>query len=408
MNQNILSVAQVNAYIKKLFEMDYIVKSVWIQGEVSNCKQHSSGHVYFTLKDANSSIACVLFKGYRLNSLKDLKDGMKIIAHGAVSVYEKSGQYQLYVKEFLEDGVGLLYMKFEALKERLDELGWFSEEYKKALPYYPRKVGIVTSDTGAAIQDIVHISKRRNPFIQLVLYPSLVQGAEAKDNIVEGIRFLDAVPDIDIIIIGRGGGSIEDLWPFNEECVAKAIFEAKTPIISAVGHETDFTISDFVADMRAPTPSAAAELAIPSIDEIQSSLNYYKEKLTQLIEYRIDQKRSLIEVYKARFERYNPRHSVEQIMQNLNDLQDRLENAIFTNIKDLKNQLALLSESLKRVSPIEKLKDGFAYITDENGKHIKSIDHLNGQETLVIQLFDGQIKAGITNIEKGEGNYGEE
>lgn len=407
MNQNILSVAQVNAYIKKLFETDYIIKSVWIQGEVSNCKQHSSGHVYFTLKDANSSIACVLFKGYRQSAAKDLKDGMKIIAHGSVSVYEKSGQYQLYVKEFLEDGVGLLYMKFEALKERLEQLGWFAEEYKKALPYYPRKVGIVTSDTGAAIQDIINISKRRNPFIQLVLYPSLVQGNEAKDSIVAGIRYLDAIPDIDIIIIGRGGGSIEDLWPFNEECVAKAIYEAKTPIISAVGHETDFTISDFVADLRAPTPSAAAELAVPSIEEIQSSLNYYKQKLDGLIEYRIEQKRSLIEVYKARFELYNPRHSIEQTMQYLNDLQDRLENTIFMNLKDLKNQLAFLKESLKRVSPIEKLKDGFAYITDENGRHIKSIENLKGKEMLIIQLVDGQVKAKITQIEKGERSYGE-
>ncbi|PKM50038.1 MAG: exodeoxyribonuclease VII large subunit [Firmicutes bacterium HGW-Firmicutes-7] len=408
MNQNILSVAQVNAYIKKLFEMDYIIKSVWIQGEVSNCKQHSSGHVYFTLKDANASIACVLFKGYRQSLTRDLENGMKIIANGSISVYEKTGQYQLYVKEFIEDGVGLLYMKFEALKEKLEQLGWFSEQYKKTLPYYPRKVGIVTSETGAAIQDIVNISRRRNPFIQLVLYPSLVQGVDAKNSIVEGIRYLDAMPDIDVIIVGRGGGSIEDLWSFNEEGVAKAIFEAKTPIISAVGHETDFTISDFVADLRAPTPSAAAELAIRSIEEIQSSLNYFKQKLTQQIEYRIDQKRSLIEVYKARFENYNPRHSVHQTMQYLNDLQDRLENAVFTNVKDLNNKLAFLNESLKRVSPIEKLKDGFAYITDENGNHIKSVNNLHGKETLIIQLFDGQMKAKIIEIEKGGNVYGDE
>lgn len=402
MSQNILTVAQVNTYIKRVFEMDYVLKSIWIQGEVSNCKIHSSGHIYFTLKDADAAIACVMFKGYRQSTQKPLKDGMKIIANGSVSVYEKSGQYQLYVKEYMEDGIGHLYKMFETLKEALDERGWFSSELKKSIPFYPRKVGIVTSETGAAIQDIINISKRRNPYIQLVLYPSLVQGAGAKESIVEGIKYLDKIDEIDVIIIGRGGGSIEDLWPFNEEMVARAIYEATTPIISAVGHEIDFTISDFVSDLRAPTPSAAAELAIPSIEDIHNTLKYYTNRLNQMIEIRFEQKRNLLELYSARFEKYNPRHSIEQMMQYINDLEDRMEDGIRTKVKDIRIQMNLLNENLKRVSPVDKLKNGYVYLTDENDRHIKRIDDLNNGDTLIVQLYDGQIRTTITQIEKGK------
>jgi len=402
MNQNILTVAQVNSYIKRVFEMDYVLKSIWIQGEVSNCKVHSSGHIYFTLKDANAAIACVMFKGYRQSNQGTLKDGMKIIANGSISVYEKSGQYQLYVKEYMEDGIGLLYKKFEALKEALDERGWFSNELKKPIPFYPRKVGIVTSETGAAIQDILNISRRRNPYIQLVLYPSLVQGDGAKESIVKGIKYLDQIEEIDVIIVGRGGGSIEDLWPFNEEVVASAIFEAKTPIISAVGHEVDFTISDFVSDLRAPTPSAAAELCIPSIEDLNHTLKYYDNRLNQMLKFRIEQKRNVLDVYRARFERFHPRHSIEQMIQYINDLEERMENNIQLKIKDIKGYMNLLNENLKRVSPVDKLKNGYVYITDINERHIKRIEDLNEGETLMIQLYDGKVKATITQIEKGK------
>lgn len=402
MNQNILTVAQVNSYIKRVFEMDYVLKSIWIQGEVSNCKIHSSGHIYFTLKDGNSAIACVMFKGYRQSNQALLKDGMKIIANGSVSVYEKSGQYQLYVREYMEDGIGFLYKKFEELKALLDERGWFLKEHKKPIPFYPRKVGVVTSETGAAIQDIINISRRRNPYIQLVLYPSLVQGAGAKECIVKAIQYLDKLEEVDVIIVGRGGGSLEDLWPFNEEIVAKAIYEAKTPIISAVGHEIDFTISDFVSDLRAPTPSAAAELAIPSIDDLNNKLRSYNNRLNQMIRFRIEQKKSLVEVYLARFERYHPRHSIEQVVQYINELEDRLEVGMDNKIKELKNRIALLNEHFKRVSPIDKLKNGYVYLMDEKYRHIKRIDDLNNGDNLIIQLYDGQLKTTITNIEKGK------
>lgn len=401
MNQNILTVAQVNTYIKKVFEMDYVLKSIWIQGEVSNCKIHSSGHIYFTLKDANATIACVMFKGYRQNTQDPLKDGMKIIANGSISVYEKSGQYQLYVKEYLQDGVGRLYKMFEALKEALDDRGWFSNELKKPIPFYPRKVGIVTSETGAAIQDILNISRRRNPYIQLILYPSLVQGIGAKESIVEGIKYLDLMEEVDVIIIGRGGGSIEDLWPFNEEIVARAIFEASTPIISAVGHEIDFTIADFVSDLRAPTPSTAAELAIPAIEDIHNTVRHFTNRLNQIMSMRIEQKRNLLEVYLARFEKYNPKHSIEQAMQYINDLEDRIEVGLFNKIKDMKAHIELLKESLRRVSPIDKLKNGYVYLTDEKDRHVKGIEDISTGDTLIIQLYDGQIRTTITEIEKG-------
>lgn len=405
MNYKIITVSQVNAYIKKMFDMDYIVKNIWIQGEVSNCKVHSSGHIYFTLKDENSSISCVLFKTYRKSLSKVLKDGMNIIANGSVSIYEKSGQYQLYVREYMEDGIGLLYEKFEALKEKLGGKGWFLDEYKKQIPFYPKKVGIITSETGAVIQDILNIAKRRNPYIQLVLYPSLVQGDEAKYNIVEGIKHLDSYEDIDVIILGRGGGSLEDLWPFNEEIVARAIYEAKTPIISAVGHETDYTISDFVADLRAPTPSAAAELAIPSIEDIQASLIDLYKNLNQVMDRKIEDKKNNIDLNIAKLERFNPRHNIEQMIQYMNEMQDRLENIILNNIKDKKNQILLLSERIKRISPIEKIKDGYAYLIDNNGYQIKTIDILKLDDTVTIQLFDGQIKTKVIQIEKGKINY---
>lgn len=400
MNRNILTVAQVNAYIKKLFEMDYIVKQVWIQGEVSNCKVHSSGHIYFTLKDAMSSIACVMFKGYRQSGAQ-LKDGMKVIAQGSVSVYERSGQYQLYVKEFIEDGIGLLYKRFEELKERLEDLGWFSSELKKPIPFYPRKVGIVTSETGSVIADIVNISKRRNPYIQLVLYPTLVQGTEAKNGIVEGIKTLDAMEDVDVIIVGRGGGSFEDLFSFNEESVARAIFEANTPIISAVGHETDFTIADFVSDLRAPTPSAAAELAIPSYIELNDYLTGFQDRLYKSLSLKIDQKKSLIALYEAKFERYHPKRSIEQMLQYLIDLQDQLETSLMIQIKDKRAYLELLSERLKRVSPIEKLKDGYVFAMDLEGRPIKTIQNVSIGKEITIQLADGQFKAQVLTREEG-------
>lgn len=402
-NKKILSVSQVNSYIKQLFDNDYVMKNIWIQGEISNCKIHSSGHVYFTLKDANSAISCVLFKGYKQNISCPLKDGIKVIARGAVSVYERSGQYQLYVKDLIEDGIGILYQRFETLKIKLEQQGLFNNDFKKRIPIYPRKVGIVTSDTGAAIRDIVNVAKRRNPYVQLVLYPSLVQGELAKYNIVKGIKYLDEIEDIDVILIGRGGGSIEDLWAFNEEMVATTIYQANTPIISAVGHETDFTISDFVADLRAPTPSAGAELAIPSINDINETIDKFAYKLNNFLNFKLDNNKNLIELYKARMEIFNPTRKVEQNIQYLIELQSRMDIHLDDQLKNAKNVVELLKMNLIRLSPVEKLKNGYAYLSDVDRKQVKSIDDISINDIVSIQLYDGQAEARILNIKKGKG-----
>lgn len=406
MQENILSVAQVNAYMKRMLDMDYILKNIWIQGEVSNCKIHGSGHVYFTLKDEFAAISCVLFKGFRKIDMEILRDGMKIIAKGSVSIYEKSGQYQLYVKDYIEDGIGVLYKRFEMLKNRLNDLGWFLDEIKKPIPYYPKSIGIISSETGAALQDMLNIANRRNPYIQLYLYPSLVQGEEAKFELVKAIQYFDNMDEIDVIVIGRGGGSLEDLWPFNEEIVAEAIFHSKTPIVSAVGHETDYTISDFVADLRAPTPSAAMELIIPSFRDITLRLEKDRRYLDQILMKEIDRKKSLLKFYSERIERFHPRSTFEQILQYLSELEDKLHQNMMLQMKDKKNQLILLGERLKKYSPLDKLKDGYVYIMDEEGHHIKRVDGIKEKEILTIQLYDGKVRVRIENIEKGRMDYG--
>ena len=266
--KNIYSVSQVNQYIKSLISEDYFLSRIYVRGEVSNCKYHSSGHIYFTLKDRGGSVPCVMFAGSRASGLKfRLSEGQQVIVLGNISVYERDGRYQLYAREIVMEGSGALYAQFEALKKELGELGYFDQDHKKKIPYYPKRIGIVTAKTGAAIQDMIHISSRRNPYIQLILYPAIVQGEQAAPSIVKGIEYLDAL-GVDVMIVGRGGGSIEDLWAFNEKEVAEAIFNCQTPVISAVGHETDWTIADLVADLRAPTPSAAAEIAVPEWDGI--------------------------------------------------------------------------------------------------------------------------------------------
>ena len=259
--KNTYSVGQVNRYIKNMFTQDYLLQKIYVKGEVSNCKYHTSGHIYFSLKDETGTLNCVMFAGHRRGLAFAMKNGDKVIVGGSVDVYERDGRYQMYAKEITLEGAGALYERYLALKQELEDMGMFAQEYKQPIPRFIRRLGVVTAPTGAAVQDIRNISYRRNPYLQIILYPALVQGAGAAESIVKGIQMLDKT-DVDVIIVGRGGGSIEDLWAFNEEIVARAIFECSTPIISAVGHETDFTIADFAADLRAPTPSAAAELAV--------------------------------------------------------------------------------------------------------------------------------------------------
>ena len=274
----VYSVTQVNSYIKNMFTQDFLLRRIAVKGEVSNCKYHSSGHIYFTLKDSGGTLSAVMFAGQRRGLSFRLSEGQQVVVKGTVDVYERDGKYQLYASEIELSGRGDLYLRFEKLLRELEEMGMFAAQYKKPIPRYAKTVGIVTAPTGAAIRDIMNISARRNPYVQLILYPALVQGAGAKESIVRGIRTLDAM-GLDVLIVGRGGGSIEDLWAFNEEAVARAIFACRTPVISAVGHETDVTISDYVADLRAPTPSAAAELAVFDYFQFQSELTARKQKL---------------------------------------------------------------------------------------------------------------------------------
>lgn len=405
MPKSIFSVSQVNAYIKKIFANDFVINDLWIKGEVSNCKIHRSGHIYFTLKDMNSAISCVVFKNYRDYVECDLRDGIKITARGYVSVYERAGTYQVYVQQIKPDGIGDLYRQFEALKQELEEKGYFDPSIKKPIPRYPRKVGIITSDTGAAIRDIINVSKRRNPYIGLVLYPSLVQGDGAAPNIVAGIEALDAMDDVDVIIVGRGGGSIEDLWAFNERIVARAIYRARTPIISAVGHETDFTISDFISDLRAPTPSAGAELAIPVIDELEGLLVQMKDKLKRHMEQKLDYYRQRVELNKIKLDFNSPSLRIEKERQYLHDIEDRLMRSMDQHLTGLRNRLQLVGEKLQVLSPLAHLEKGYAYVETEDGP-VRSIQHVNEGQMLSIQLRDGHVKAQITRIEKeGEGYY---
>ena len=275
--KNTYSVGQVNRYIKNMFTQDYLLQKIYVKGEVSNCKYHTSGHIYFSLKDETGTLNCVMFAGHRRGLAFAMKNGDKVIVGGSVDVYERDGRYQMYAKEITLEGAGALYERYLALKQELEDMGMFAQEYKQPIPRFIRRLGVVTAPTGAAVQDIRNISYRRNPYLQIILYPALVQGAGAAESIVKGIQMLDKT-DVDVIIVGRGGGSIEDLWAFNEEIVARAIFECSTPIISAVGHETDFTIADFAADLRAPTPSAAAELAVDDYRSVIEAVSIYRQR----------------------------------------------------------------------------------------------------------------------------------
>ena len=321
MTQNVYTVRQVNAYIKNMFTQDYMLNRIYVKGEVSNCKYHTSGHIYFSLKDESGTIACVMFAGQRGGLAFRMREGQQVVVFGGISVYERSGSYQLYAREIRLDGEGVLYERFQALKQELGEMGMFAPEYKKTIPSFVKTVGIVTAPTGAAIRDIMNISSRRNPFVQLILYPALVQGEGAVQSIVTGIQTLDAY-GVDVMIVGRGGGSIEDLWAFNEEAVARAIFECETPVISAVGHETDTTIADYVADLRAPTPSAAAELAVYDYRLTERTMIEYREKATRLLEQQIRMQRLRLREYQTKLMYLHPENQVRDYRQRIVDYEE--------------------------------------------------------------------------------------
>ncbi len=388
----VYSVAQINAYIKNVFANDYALNNINIKGEISNCKYHTSGHIYFTLKDTKSVLSCVMFASQSSTLPFKLKEGLLVIASGSVGVYERDGKYQLYVNNIKQAGLGNLYEQFEELKNKLEKEGIFSQNNKKSIPKYPKQVGIVTAKTGAVIKDIVNVSTRRNPYVQLILYPAVVQGDEAPESIIEGIKTLDAM-NLDTIIIGRGGGSIEDLWAFNNEKVVREIFNCKTPIISAVGHETDITLADFVSDLRAPTPSAAAELCINDIKQLEEDLKIYNTTLNKILKGCIIIYKKDLEKLAIKLSHNSPEFKIREKKQYIIDLEEKINNLINNKLNNNKYTLALLIEKLNGLSPLNKLQKGYALITNDDNKIIKTEKDINVSDTIKIHIMDGELTA---------------
>lgn len=397
MMKNVYSVGQVNTYIKNMFAQDFMMQRISVKGEVSNCKYHSSGHIYFTIKDATGTMSAIMFAGNRRGLKFQMKEGDKVIVTGSVEIYERDGKYQLYAREIELEGAGNLYLQFEALKKELEEMGMFASEYKKPIPKYITRLGIVTAPTGAAIQDIRNIASRRNPFVQLILYPALVQGEGAVKSIVNGIRALDTL-GVDIMIVGRGGGSIEDLWAFNEEEVARAIFECKTPIISAVGHETDTTIADFVSDLRAPTPSAAAELAVFDYMSLKEQLRMNETRMNRCLVQRVDAVRMQLTHYETRLRFLSPANKLRENHKYVADLEQKLEQQMKHILMKKRHELAILAEQLEGCSPVKKLSQGYSYVADTRGKAITDAAGIKVEDELQIHLLKGKLKAKVTEV----------
>ncbi len=398
---SVYSVGQVNAYIKHMFEQDFALNNIYIRGEVSNCKYHTSGHIYFTLKDAGAVLACVMFAGNRKNLTFKLEEGMKVTAYGSVNVYERDGKYQLYVSKMQQDGQGDLYRRFEELKAELLEMGMFDASYKKPIPKYATRIGIVTASTGAAIQDIINISMRRNPHVQLYLYPAIVQGAEAAPSIVRGIQKLDTM-GLDVIIVGRGGGSLEDLWAFNEEIVARAIFNAETPIISAVGHETDTTIADYVSDLRAPTPSAAAELAVFDYEAYMAELRGYEDMLSRQMRVKVDRLRAKVANYELRVKHASPFTRIANKRQNIDDIMVKLQDRLARKLERKRHKLAMATQKLQGLSPLNKIGKGYGYIEGTDGAALSSVKQVAPQDVIQVSLQDGKLSAVVTEVTERE------
>ncbi len=392
--QNIYTVAQINSYIKNMFTQDYMLQSVLVKGEVSNCKYHSSGHIYFTLKDAKGTIACVMFASYRNGMDFQMREGQQVVVGGSVDVYERDGKYQLYARQIQLDGVGALYERYERLKLELEERGMFAPQYKQPIPGYIRTLGVVTAATGAAVRDIMNIAGRRNPYVQIILYPAIVQGDAAPASIVNGIHALERM-DVDVIIVGRGGGSIEDLWAFNEEVVAQAIFDCPVPVISAVGHETDTTIADFVADLRAPTPSAAAELAVYDIGHLEDRLEEYACTLQHMCRKVIRHYRQEVEQYSVRMRYLSPLNTIRTKRTQALSLEERLQNLMERRLRDGRHRLALYVEQMKGLSPLDKLNQGYAYVADDTGRTLTSVGQVDVGDRMTVYVKDGSLQAQV-------------
>lgn len=395
----ISSVSQVNMYIKNMFMRDYRLNDISVKGEVSNCKYHSSGHIYFTIKDKTSQLSCVMFASMRKNLEFKLEEGQSVIVDGNISVYERDGKYQLYARNITKEGFGKLYEEYEKLKKRLLEEGLFDKSKKRKIPAYAAKIGVVTARTGAVIQDICNVSNRRNPYVQIILYPAKVQGTGAAETIIKGIKYFEKT-DVDTIIIGRGGGSIEDLWAFNDEKLARVIAGCKKPIISAVGHETDTTIADYAADLRAPTPSAAAELAVYSYRETVIALREAGHSLRWQMENILKIKKLKLAGYITVIQHESPKNLINDRRMFVADMQEKMENLMRQKLVSSKHQLELYVQEMKGLSPLYKLQGGYAYVSDESGRNINSVDELKNGEQINLAFKDGYAKAVISSKKK--------
>lgn len=398
--RNVYTVKQVNLYIKNMFTQDFMLNRIYVKGEVSNCKYHTSGHIYFSLKDESGTIACIMFASARSGLSFRMQEGQKVVVLGSVNVYERDGKYQLYANEIILEGAGLLYEKFEALKQELEEMGMFAEEYKQPIPKFAKTVGIVTAPTGAAVRDIIQIASRRNPYVQLILYPALVQGEGAADSIVRGIRMMEK-QNVDVMIVGRGGGSIEDLWAFNEEKVARAIFECRVPVISAVGHETDTLISDFVADLRAPTPSAAAELAVYDYRHVLEQTEAFFSRMRRQMRLKTMLECRRLEQLELRLKHTHPQQKLNENRQRLLELENRLRDRMQMLLEENKYRLAIYTEQIDGLSPLKKLSQGYSYTELADGENVRSVKQVKDGQEISVYVTDGKIKARIIEVEDG-------
>ncbi len=397
--RNAYSVSQVNTYIKNMFRQDYLLSSLLVRGEVSNCKYHSSGHIYFTLKDSQGTLACVMFAGSRRGLAFQMREGDAVIVQGTVDVYERDGKYQLYARQIIRDGIGALNERYEQLKKQLEEEGLFDEMYKQPIPKYIRTLGVVTAPTGAAVQDIMNIALRRNPWLRIILFPAIVQGDAAKNSIVSGIRAFNSMPEKErpeVIIIGRGGGSLEDLWAFNEEAVARAVFDSEIPIISAVGHETDTVITDYVADLRAPTPSAAAELAVDETERLLGTLEQYRQSLTSAMEARTERVRMRLRSSELLLSRLSPSYRIREQRMRLTQAEDALGERMRRIVEDRRHRAEKAALMLDALSPLKRLSGGYGYVTGGDGRPLTRISGVRAGDSIAVRLRDGRIGAKVT------------
>lgn len=399
MADKIYTVNQLNKYLKQRFDSDVILQNIMIKGEISNFKLHSSGHCYFTLKDSLSSIKCVAFRSSAMRFRFCPQNGMKVIAMGYLSIYERDGAYQLYVQNLSPEGIGELTIAFEQLKEKLQQEGLFAQEHKKPLPFYAKRIGVVTAKTGAVIRDICHVSGRRNPLVQILLYSVLVQGENASQEIVAGIEFFNKKCPVDIIIVGRGGGSLEDLWAFNEENVVKAIYNSKIPVISAVGHETDYTLSDLVSDVRAATPSQAAELAVVERDSLLNYIYTMQADLQSKVSKIFGEKKNHLDLMLNNVVFRHSDKLLQSRKQQLDSLQEKLKNSVQEKFIKKAHQIDVLNEKLMTLNPLNVLKRGFS-VVKQNDKYVKSVYDLDDKQFFEIKFSDGQVKAKV--IEKDD------